>query len=92
LANTQSAEKRARQALKAYDRNRWYRGRARTFVKRARALIDSGDVEAAEDVVRRACKALDKAAQKGVIHRNNAARRKSRLVKAFNKARTPVEA
>ena len=41
----------------------------------------------AEDVIRRACQALDKAAQKGVVHRNNAARRKSRLHKAFNRAR-----
>jgi small subunit ribosomal protein S20 len=86
LANKKSAEKRARQALKAYDRNRWYRSRARTFVKRTRALIAAGDLPAAEDGMRRACQALDKAAQKGVIHRNNAARRKSRLVKAYKQA------
>ncbi len=86
MANKKSAEKRARQALKAYDRNRWYRSRARTFVKRTRTLIAAGDLPGAEDGLRRACQALDKAAQKGVIHRNNAARRKSRLVKAFKQA------
>jgi len=91
LANTLSAEKRARQARKAYDRNRWYRGRARTFIKRARTLIDAGDLETAADGVQRACQALDKAAQKGVIHRNNAARRKSRLMKAFNQARAATQ-
>ncbi len=93
MANKKSAEKRARQSLKAYDRNRWYRGRARTFVKRTRVLIAEGDMQGAEDVLRRACQALDKAAQKGVIHKNNAARRKSRLVKAFKQAQgTPTQA
>lgn len=92
MANKKSAEKRARQSLKAYERNRWYRSRARTFVKRTRALIDSGDLTSADDVVRRACRALDKAAQQGVIHKNNAARRKSRLMKALNKARETTPA
>ena len=87
MANKQSAEKRARQAIKAHDRNRWYKSRARTFVKKARALIDSGDLAGAEDVIRRAGQALDKAAQKGAVHRNNASRRKSRLQKALNRAR-----
>jgi small subunit ribosomal protein S20 len=86
LANKKSAEKRARQAKRAYERNRWYRGRARTFVKRARGLIEGGQLQEADEVVKRACQALDKAAQKGVIHRNNAARRKSRLVQAYKKA------
>ncbi len=86
MANKKSAEKRARQARQAYERNRWYRGRARTFVKKARGLIESGNLQDADDVLKRACQALDKAAQKGVIHRNNAARRKSRLVQAYKKA------
>jgi small subunit ribosomal protein S20 len=54
-------------------------------VKRARRFIDGGDVESAEVAVRQACRALDVAAQKGTIHKNNAARRKSRLMKALNK-------
>lgn len=85
MANTQSAAKRARQSGKRYARNRWYRTRARTFVKRARRYIDAGDVDSSTEAVRQACRALDVAAQKGSIHKNNAARRKSRLMRAFNR-------
>jgi small subunit ribosomal protein S20 len=85
LANTLSAEKRARQSLKRYAHNRWYRGRARTFTKRARKYIEAGNVTEAEDAVRRACQALDRAAHKRTIHRNKAARTKSRLMRALNK-------
>lgn len=87
MANTLSAEKRARQSESRYARNRWYRGRSRTFVKRARALIDAGEVDKAEEAVQSACRELDRAAQKGVIHKNNAARRKSRLTRALNRAK-----
>lgn len=87
MANTKSAAKRARQNVKRYARNRWYRVRARTFIKRARLLMTQGEVEKADEAVRTACRALDMAAQKGVIHSNNASRRKSRLMKAFNKSR-----
>lgn len=59
-------------------------GGSRTAVKKARKLIDSGDAGAAEAVAE-ATRLLDKAASKGVIHKNNAARRKSRLVVALNK-------
>lgn len=59
----------------------------RTYIKRARALMAAGKVEAADQAVHTALRALDKAAEKGVIHKNNAARRKSRLVVALNKAR-----
>jgi small subunit ribosomal protein S20 len=90
LANTQSAEKRARQALKSAERNRWYRTRARTFVKRARLNMQQGNLDDAQDAVRRACQALDVAAQKGAIHRNNAARRKSRLMRAFYRLGQPA--
>ena len=85
MANTLSAEKRARQAAKHAERNRWYRTRARTFVKRARVNMALGQLDVAGDAVRRACQALDVAAQKGAIHRNNAARRKSRLMRAFHR-------
>jgi small subunit ribosomal protein S20 len=50
-------------------------------MKKARAAIDSGDVEAARDATVLAVSALDKAAEKGVLHKNNASRRKSRLMK-----------
>lgn len=86
MANTASAEKAARQAVKRHASNRWYRTRARTFVKRARLHLDAGKQDEAQAAVRLACESLDRAASKGVIHANNAARRKSRLMTAFNKA------
>lgn len=86
MPNTKSALKRMRQAEKRRLRNRFYRSTARTYVKRARAAIAAGDLEAAKEAIKRAVSALDRAAEKGVIHKNNAARRKSRLMKAFNEA------
>jgi len=81
LANIKSAIKRNKQNDKKRIRNRIYRGAARTYVQKARVAIDSGETETAETATLRAIKALDKAAEKGIIHKNNAARRKSRLMK-----------
>jgi small subunit ribosomal protein S20 len=81
-----------RQNEKRRLRNRVYRTRARTFVKRARRLIEEGNLEEAEQRVREACQALDRAASKGVIHKNNAARRKSRLMQSLNKAKVQATA
>lgn len=85
MANIKSAIKRARQNEKRRARNRVYRSSARTYVKKARRLIEAGDLEQAEHEVALAISALDKAAQEGVVHKNNAARRKSRLVKLLRK-------
>ncbi len=81
LANIKSQIKRNRQNEKRRVRNRVYRGRARTFVNKARAAIVSGTPEDAKAAVVTAISVLDKAAEKGIIHKNNAARRKSRLMK-----------
>jgi len=81
LANIKSAIKRNKQNEKRRLRNRVYRGKARSFVRNAFAAIESGDQAASEEAVKNAVKALDKAAEKGIIHKNNAARRKSRLMK-----------
>ena len=66
-----------------------YRGAVRTttrtHIKKVRALIAAGKVTEAEQAMQTALKSLDKAASKGVIHKNNAARRKSRLMQALNK-------
>ena len=67
-------------------RNRVYRSRCRTYVKRARALIEAGRLEEAQEAVRMTVGALDRAVQRGVIHKNNAARRKSRLMGMLNRA------
>ena len=87
MANIKSAIKRARQNEKRREFNRYYRTTARSQVKRAKEQIDENELEEAEKSVQVAIKALDKAAQKKIIHPNNAARRKSRLVKALNKAK-----
>ena len=84
MANTKSALKRNRQNKKRRLQNRYFRGVARAFVKKARTNIASEDLEAAREETQMAIKALDKAAQKGIIHKNNAARRKSRLVTQLN--------
>ena len=84
MANIKSQIKRNKQNEKRRVRNRVYTGRARTFVKKARASISAGGVEDARQSTLEAISALDKAAEKGVIHKNNAARRKSRLMKHLN--------
>lgn len=81
LANIRSAIKRNRQNKKRRLRNRYFRGQARTFVKKARTVIESGNRDQANKAIEEAISALDKAAGKGIIHKNNAARRKSRLMK-----------
>ncbi len=81
MANIKSQIKRNRQNEKRRIRNRIYRGSARTFVAKARTAVEAGDPEAAKAAVNEAISQLDHAAQKGIIHKNNAARRKSRLVK-----------
>jgi small subunit ribosomal protein S20 len=90
LANTRSALKRIRSSEKKRQRNRFFRSTARTQVKQAYRLIDEGKMEEAEVTVRQAISALDKAARKGVIHKNNAARRKSRLMQRFNQTRAKL--
>jgi small subunit ribosomal protein S20 len=81
LANIKSAIKRNRQNEKLRLHNRVFRGTARNFVQNARLAIESGDVDAAREATLQAVSALDKAASKGVIHKNNASRRKGRLMK-----------
>jgi len=87
VPNTRSAMKRLRSSIKRRERNRFYRSTARTYIKKARRLIEAGELEEAEVMVRKAVSTLDKAAEKGIIHKNNAARRKSRLMRLFNQAR-----
>lgn len=79
MANIKSQIKRNKQNEKRRLRNRNFRGAARTAVKTARANMTEAEIK-------KAISALDKAAEKGVIHPKNAARRKSRLMKAAHKA------
>ncbi len=81
MANHKSAWKRIRQNEKRRIHNRNIRNRTRTFLKAARAQMDGDSVEDAREAVRRAVRDLDMAASKGIVHKRNAARRKSRLMK-----------
>jgi len=85
LANTKSAQKRIRSDERKRVRNLKVRSRVKTFLKKAEQTIGDTDEQTIE-AIRQACSELDKAASKGVIHKNNAARRKSRLMAKFNKA------
>ena len=84
MAHSKSAIKRHRQSLRRRERNRAHRSEARGAVRRARELIAAGDKDEAEAAVREASAILDRVARKGTLHANNAARRKSRLVRALN--------
>jgi small subunit ribosomal protein S20 len=86
LTNKISAQKSAKVAERNAQRNRPVRSSVKTAVTKARKLILQNDLDAAQVAVKDAAQALDKAAQKGVLHPNNAARRKSRLMKQLNQA------
>ncbi|MGI6251301.1 MAG: 30S ribosomal protein S20 [Anaerolineaceae bacterium] len=86
MANIKSQIKRNKQNNAARLRNRVYRGTARATLRRAHAAIEGADTaDDAKMEVLTAIKAVDKAVSHGVIHKNNAARRKSRLMSDFNK-------
>lgn len=80
MANTKSAIKRMRQNPKRRLRNRYYVGVARAFVRKARTGLVGTSLEEARRATMEAVGALDQAASKGILHKNNAARRKSRLM------------
>ncbi len=86
LPVTKSAKKQMRVDERRRLRNRSIRSLVKTSITKAEGRIFSGEFEAARLAVVAAIGALDKAAEKGIIHPNNAARRKSRLVKKLNKA------
>ena len=85
VATHKSAIKRIRQNEKRRLHNRVYRNRARTLVRQARTAIESGDLEAAREATRLAARDLDTLASRGVVHKRNAARRKSRLMQQLAK-------
>jgi small subunit ribosomal protein S20 len=87
LPKSKSAEKTARAAARKQLRNKSVRSATKTHLARAEKLISSNELEPAQQAVLTATSALDRAAQKGVIHPNTAARRKSRLMKKFNQAK-----
>jgi small subunit ribosomal protein S20 len=86
MANTKSSKKDLRRIVKRRARNLGTRSALKTFVKKVRVAAATGEVAATQSALVSAVSALDKAAQRGIIHKNQAARRKSRIAKAANKA------
>lgn len=85
MANIKSSEKRIKVAAKKAARNKPLRTACKTYVKKADRVIADGDPQAAMEAVKAAISKLDSTADKGIIHKNNAARRKSRLMARYNK-------
>lgn len=85
MANTKQARKRARTSEKARAHNASLRSMARTYVKKVRAAIETGNKEQATAAYREMTSVLDRVADKGIFHKNMAARNKSRLNAAIKK-------
>jgi small subunit ribosomal protein S20 len=83
MANTASARKRSRQSEKQRQHNASLRSELRTAVKNARKAIEAGDKSAAQTILQRATSTIDRIADKDIIHKNKAARHKSRLAAAL---------
>jgi len=81
MAHSLSAKKRIRQNVKHRARNRWRKITMRDSVKKFEDRVLHGSAEEAKAAYHKACQLLDKTASKGVIHKNTAARKKSRLAK-----------
>jgi small subunit ribosomal protein S20 len=85
VANIKSQKKRILQNNAAQERNKSVRSALKTKVRRFRDALATGDATAAESALKDAARALDKAASKGVIHKNQAANRKSAMASALKK-------
>lgn len=85
MANIKSAKKRARQSEKHRQHNASLRSMVRTYIKKVLNAIASGDKKAAEDALKAAQPVIDRMSQKGLLHKNKAARHKSRLTASIKK-------
>lgn len=86
MANLKSSKKDIRRSTKAREKNTAIKSALKTYIKKAKKASEGSDKTAATAALTLAVKSIDKAAQKGVVHKNQAARRKSRLAKATNQA------
>ncbi|HSK48374.1 MAG TPA: 30S ribosomal protein S20 [Coriobacteriia bacterium] len=84
MANIKSQKKRVITNEKAHQRNRAVKSSLKTALKKVHVAIEAGDAVAAKAAALEACRELDKAASKGVIHKSQAANRKSGVMKAAN--------
>ncbi|MEQ3553194.1 30S ribosomal protein S20 [Pseudonocardia nematodicida] len=85
MANIKSQIKRVKTNEKRRQRNKSVKSTVKTAIRRFREAVEQGNGDAATEAQRKAAKALDKAAGKGVIHKNQAANRKSAMAKRLNK-------
>ena len=92
MPRSKSAQKQVRVSEKRRLRNKSVQSLAKTNITKAEKLIFSGELEAAREAVVAAISSLDKAVEKGIIYPNNAARRKSRLMKKLNEAQALASA
>ena len=92
MPQIKSAQKQMRVAERRQLHNKSIRTLCKTSITKAERLIFSGELESDQAAVVTAISALDKAAKKGVIHPNNAARRKARLMKKLNEAQASASA
>jgi small subunit ribosomal protein S20 len=83
MANTAQARKRARQSVATNMHNSSLRSMLRTAIKRVRTAIEAGDKAVANEVLQKATSVIDRVADKNIIHKNKAARHKSRLSAAI---------
>ena len=88
MPHSKSAQKQVRVTERRRFRNKSIRSLCKTNITKAERLIFTGELESAREAVTTAISSLDKAAEKGIIHPNNASRRKSRLMKKLNNALT----
>ncbi len=84
MANIKSQKKRIKTAEKARMRNRAVRSSLKTAIKKVHVAVEEGDAKTAQALANDACRLLDKAASKGIIHKNQAAQRKSGVQKLVN--------
>ncbi len=82
MANTAQARKRARQSVALNKHNSSLRSMLRTSIKRVRQAVEAGDKTAATEILRKTTSIIDRVADKNIIHKNKAARHKSRLAAA----------
>jgi small subunit ribosomal protein S20 len=86
MANIKSSKKDLKRSAKAKARNQATKSALKTYVKKVKQLAAAGNAESLKPALSEAVKQIDKAAQRGIIHKNQAARRKSRIAKAANAA------
>lgn len=87
MPNIKSVIKDVKKSQERHVRNMAAKSKIKTFVKKAKVAIAAGEAETTQKAVSAATSVIDKAAEKGIIHKNAAARRKSRIMLAANKAK-----